>query len=155
MAKSRKDRESAQRQEALAAQRIWPVWARTVGEMIEAEAQVRFACSACVRVYDVDLEALAMLKGRAWSLIDRRARCKASRCRARGRFVAAAAADKPFLWLAGAEGMPGWLAGATPRDHEPPPPAGPAPPTPPGVDPVRWAWADERERKRIVRELRG
>jgi hypothetical protein len=155
MAKSRKDRDSAERLEALAAQRIWPVWARTLGEMIEARAEVRFACPACLRVYDVDLEALAIFKGRAWSLIERRARCKASKCRARGRFVAAAGADQPFLWLAGAEGMPRWLVGAKPSDHEPPPPPGPMPPTPPGVDPVRWAWADERERKRILRELRG
>lgn len=155
MAKSRKDKEEAERWEALAAQRIWPAWARTVGEMIEAEAQVRFACSECRRVYDVDLAALAMVKGRAWSLINRRARCKASRCRASGRFVAAARADQPFLWLAGAEGMPAWLVGATPRDHEPPPPPEPAPPAPPGVDAVRWAWADERERKRMVQRLRN
>ena len=49
----------------LAAQRIWPVWTRTIGAMIEAEAIVRFACPACKRLYDVDLEAIAMLRGRA------------------------------------------------------------------------------------------
>lgn len=155
MAKSRKDRAEAERREALAAQRIWPVWARSIGEMIEAGAEVRFACGACQRVYDVDLDALATLKGRAWSLIERRARCKASKCRATGRFAAAAGADQPFLWLAGGEGMPDWLVGTRPSDHEPPPPPGPMPPVPPGVDPVRWAWADERERKRIVGRLRN
>lgn len=155
MAKSRKDREEAERREAVAAQRIWPVWARTLGGMIEARAEVRFACPACRRVYDVDLEALAMLKGRAWTLIDRKARCKASKCRASGRFVAAAGADQPFLWLSGLEPMPDWLVGSRPSDHEPPPSPGPAPPAPPGVDPVRWAWADERERKRMVRQARG
>jgi hypothetical protein len=155
MAKSRKDREQAERREALAAQRIWPVWARSLGEMIEAGAEVRFACPACRRVYDVDLESLAMLKGRAWSLVERRARCKASRCRAAGRFVAAAGADQPFLWLSGGEGMPDWLVGSRPCDHEPPVGPGPMPPVPPGVDPVRWAWAGERERKRMVREVRG
>jgi hypothetical protein len=25
------------------------------------------------------------------------------------------------------------------------------PPAPPGVDPIRWAYADDRERKRMVR----
>lgn len=155
MAKSRKDREEAGQREALAAQRIWPVWARALGGMINGRAEVRFACPACRRVYDVDLEALAMLKGRAWSLVDRKARCKASKCRASGCFVAAAGADQPFLWLSGAEAMPDWLTGSRPRDHEPPPPRGPTPPAPPGVDPVRWAWADERERKRMVREVRG
>jgi hypothetical protein len=155
MAKSRKEKEEALARETLAAHRIWPVWARTLGEMIEARAAVRFACPACRRVYDVDLEALAMVKGRAWSLVGRKARCKASKCRAGGRFVAAAGADQPFLWLSGAEEMPDWLVGSRPSDHEPPPAPGPAPPAPPGVDPVRWAWADERERKRMVRQVRG
>ncbi len=155
MAKSRKDRETARARETLAGQRIWPVWARTLGEMIEGQAAVRFACPACKRLYDVDLEALATLRGRAWSLIERRARCKASKCRASGRFVAAAGANEPFLWLAGGEAMPAWLVGARPRDHEPPPDKGPAPPAPPGVDGVRWAYASESERKRMVRQARG
>ncbi len=156
MAKSRKDRWEAERWEKLAAQRIWPVWAREIGGMIEAGAVVRFACPECRRLYDVDLESLSMLRGRAWSLIDRKARCKASRCRASGRFVAAAGADHPFLWLAGGERMPDWLVGARPSDHEPPPPPPPRPPAPPGVDPVRWAYArDDRDRKRLIREARG
>jgi hypothetical protein len=155
MTKSRKDREEAARAEALAAQRIWPVWARSLGAMIEAGALVRFACPACRRLYDVDLESLATLKGRAWSLIGRQARCKASKCRAVGQFAAAPAADLPFLWLAASEPIPAWLAGARPSDHEPPSPKPPSPPAPPGLDPVRWAWADERERKRMVRQLRS
>ena len=155
MAKSRKDRWEAEQREALAAQRIWPVWARNLGAMIEAGAQVRFACTACRRVYDVDLDSLAMLRGRTWSLIDRKGRCKASKCRSNGRFVAAASADQPFIWLAGAEPMPDWLIGSRPSDHEPPPSGTPNPPAPPGVDPVRWAYADERERKRMVRQVRG
>ena len=155
MAKSRNDRWKAEQKAALAAQRIWPVWARTVGGMIEAEAAVRFACPACRRVYDVDLEAIALRKGREWSLIGRSARCKASKCRTRGLFVAASGRDTPFLCLGGEE-MPPWLVGARPSDHEPPP-EGPdgVPPCPKGVDAVRWAYADERERKRMVRKARG
>ena len=144
-----------EQREKLAAQRIWPAWARTVGEMIEAAALVRFACPACKRLYDVDMEALAMLRGRAWRLIDRKGRCKASKCRASGRFVAAVGANAPFIWLASGERLPDWLVGARPRDHEPPPPEPPLPPAPPGVDAVRGAYADERERKRLVREARG
>ncbi len=137
--------------------RIWPVWARSVGAMIEAGVAVRFACLRCKRLYDVDMEALAMLRGRAWSLIDRRGRCKASKCRASGRFVAAGGRDQPFILLMSNEAMPGWLVGARPSDHEPPPSGGPPrPPAPPGVDPARWAEArDERERKRLVREARN
>jgi hypothetical protein len=158
MAKSRKDRWEAERGERLAATRIWPAWSRTLGDLIEAGAIVRFACSACRRVYDVDLGSLAVLRGRAWSLIGRTARCKASKCRARGLFVAAANSETPFLCL-GPE-MPSWLIGARPKDHEAPEDGpggdgGGAPPCPKGVDPVRWAYADERERKRMVREVRG
>ncbi|QAY78450.1 hypothetical protein [Sphingosinicella sp. BN140058] len=138
------------------AARIWPHWARSLGTMIEAGTQVRFACPACKRLYDVDLAALATLKGRDWTLIDRRARCKASRCRVSGRFVAAPADDQPFLLLSGSERLPDWLTGARPADHEPPPSAPPNPPAPPGVDPVRWAYArDDRTRKRLLREARG
>lgn len=136
--------------------RIWPHWVRSLGAMIEARAQVRFACPACKRLYDVDLASLAILKGREWTLVDRRARCKASRCRASGRFVAATAGDQPFLLLSASERLPDWLTGARPVDHEPPHSEPPTPPAPPGVDPVRWAYArDDRTRKRLVREARG
>ena len=152
MAKSRKDRDTAERREALAAQRIWPVWTRSLGAMIKAEVMVRFACDACRRLYDVDLASLAVLRGREWSLIGRTARCKASKCRARGLFVAAINRETPFLCLH--KEMPSWLIGARPKDHEPAPDDRPPPP-PPGVDPVRWAYAGEGERKRMVREARG
>ncbi len=162
MAKSRNDRWKAEQNEKLklAAQRIWPVWARTLAEMIACRAEVPLrqaqGCPKCRRLYDVDLEALAMLRGRGWSLIGRRARCKASKCRASGRFVAAAGRDQPFILLMAEERMPDWLIGARPRDHEPPPPDPPLPPAPTEVDPVRWAYArDEKERKRLVRKARG
>ena len=152
MAKSRKDRAEAERREAVAAQRIWPIWARTLGGMIEAEAIVRFACDACRKVYDVDLQSLAVLRGREWGLIGRRARCKASKCRKSGAFVAALGRDMPFMCLGGE--MPHWLVGARPQDHEPTGDDRPPPP-PPGVDGVRWAYATVEERKRMVREARG
>lgn len=152
MAKSRQDRCKAEQREKIAAQRIWPVWVRNLGAMIEAGVMVRFACDACRRVYDVDVASLAVLRGREWSLIGRSARCKASKCRERGLFVASLNRETPFLCL-GAQ-MPSWLIGGRPRDHEPSEDDRPPPP-PPGVDPVRWAYADERERKRMVREARG
>ena len=92
---------------------------------------------------------------RAWSLIGRAARCKASKCRDRGFFVASWRHDVAFTSLSG-DDMPPWLVGARPSDHEPPPEGpGGVPPCPKGVDAVRWAYADERERKRMVREARG
>jgi hypothetical protein len=124
--------------------------ARFTVYMLHYIIHLSIACDACRRVYDVDVGALAVLRGREWSLIGRSARCKASKCRKRGLFVAAINPETPFLCL-GRE-MPSWLVGARPRDHEP---SDRPPPPPPGVDPVRWAYADERERKRMVREARG
>lgn len=144
----------AERSEALAAQRIWPIWVRNLGAMIEAGVIVRFACDVCRRVYDVDTASLAVLRGREWSLVGRTARCKASKCRARGLFVAAINQETPFLCL-GRE-MPSWLIGARPKEHEAPPEGDPngVPPCPKGVDAVRWAYADVRERKEMVRRAR-
>ncbi len=72
--------------------------------------------------------------------------------------MAAINRETPFLCLSG-EDMPGWLIGARPKDHEPAPESGPGgggvPPAPKGVDPVRWAYADVADRKRMVREARG
>jgi hypothetical protein len=159
MAKSRKDRWEAEAREKLAARRIWPVWALNLGAMIETGAIVRFACDSCRRVYDVDVASLAVLRGREWSLIGQTARCKASRCRARGLFVASLNMNMPFLCLG--ERMPDWLVGARPKEHEvgpDGPDGGPGgdrvSPCPKGVDPVRWAYADVFERKRMVRRAR-
>ena len=135
--------------------RLWPQWTRSVAAMWEADAHVRFACPACMKLYDVDLESLILLKGRQWSLIDRQGRCKWVMCRARGPFVAAPAQDAHYMLLSTSEALPRWLTGKRPCDDEPPPPTPPTPPAPKGVDPVRWAYANERERKRMVREARG
>ncbi len=134
--------------------RIWPHWTRDLGAMLAGGAEVRFACPGCRRLFDVDLASLAVLRGAGWSLIDRRARCKASKCRARGDFVAAAGRHEPFLLLSQHRELPPWLHGACPADHEPPPP--PTPPAPKGVDKERWLRASsDAERKRLVREARG
>ena len=165
MAKSRNEKGEAERREAvLARTRILPAWCRSVGALIEAGAIARFVCGPCRRVYDVDLEALAVLRGRQWSLIGQAARCKASRCRARGFFVVARGPEAAFFSLG--RRMPPWLVGASPRDHDPDGgPGGPAgpdggsddgiPPCPPGVDRVTWVYASEAERKRLVRRARG
>lgn len=136
--------------------RIFPFWARDLGALLTAGVEVRFACPGCKRVFDVDLDALAMLRGPEWSLIDRRARCKANRCRARGWFIAAAGRTELFLILSSRTTLPPWLSGARPADHEPKPPPPPTPPVPIGVDKTRWlAATSDAERKRLVREARG
>jgi hypothetical protein len=156
----RRRRERQARQDAtggVARERIWPAWMRTLGAMIEADAIVRFVCTKCKRVYDVDVGALALLRGREWSLIGRKARCKASTCRRSGFFVAASGMDQPFVNLGGGE-TPKWLIGARPREHEAPdndPDDDRPPPAPKGVDAVRWAWANDSERRRMVKRARG
>ncbi len=135
--------------------RLWPEWTRSVAAMWEAHAFVRFACPACMKLYDVDLEALILLKGRQWSLIDRRGKCKWVGCRRRGPFVAAPGRDAHYTLLSTTETLPRWLTGMRPGDDEPPPPPPPTPPCPKGVDATRWAYANESERKRMVREARG
>ena len=161
-ARRRREREGRERQErerVLARERIWPAWTRTLGAMIEAEAIVRFACLACKRLYDVDVESLAVLRGRQWSLIGRNARCKASKCRAKGLFVAATGRDTTFIGLGGGE-LPKWLVAARPSEHEPPEGGPPdpdrPPPCPKGVDAIWWSRArTDAEREKLVREARG
>jgi hypothetical protein len=100
----------------------------------------------------VDLETLMVVRGRTYSLIDRHARCKVSKCRRTGFFIAATGPNDRFTILTSKIVEPSWLIGATPNDLEPPPPV---PPCPPGIDAVRWAYATPHERKRMVKEARG
>lgn len=56
----------------------FPLWTRTLGDMIEGNCKVRVLCDRCPKWHDVDVPALAELVGLEYSLIDRRCRCKLS-----------------------------------------------------------------------------
>lgn len=61
-------------------ERITPSWLKTVGEMIRADITLRARCRTCEVMFKVDLEAIAAVKGRHYSLIGGRAACKIVGC---------------------------------------------------------------------------
>lgn len=112
------------------ADRIWPEFVTTVGGLIERAVIVRFVCLACRDVFDVDLQAVAAVRGKDYCLLDLHPTCKRSRCRGQGSFVMAEALDQPFIKLAHRP-LPDWLRGLRPCDIEGPtgggyPPGSPA-----------------------------
>ena len=94
--------------------------------MIEAGATVRFACERCRQLFDVDLRAIELIRGRGYSLMNRRAQCKLASCRGTGRFVARQDDGERFLMLddtIGIDATPGWVLRWQDRDDDPPPAA--------------------------------
>ena len=116
-----------------------PRWARHVGDMLAMRAEVRFACTRCRGVYNVDMRAIVAVKGQGFSLIECKPTCKLSRCGGAGFFVAAADRDG-FLYPLMHDVPPGlWPPGLRPRDFEPPK----DPPPLPAGGQVR-AWHEAR-----------
>jgi hypothetical protein len=102
------------------ADRIWPEYVSSVGGLIAQHVIVRFACLSCREIFDVDLQAVAAVRGRAYSLLDRRSTCRRSSCRGTGCFIMAEGIDKPFVKLAHRP-MPAWLRNLRPCDVDAPP----------------------------------
>lgn len=99
--------------------------------MIDRGAIVRFACMKCRTVLDVDLHAVALVRGRSVSLLGATAQCKISTCRGHGHFVYSSGSREAFLMLVDAPETvtPSWLRGLRPCDVEAPddpPPRSPA-----------------------------
>lgn len=66
---------------------IFPAWVRTVGAAIDADAAIMASCPVCKGWRDVDLQAIAAARGRDYSLINRRLRCRITPgCRGLARF---------------------------------------------------------------------
>lgn len=118
--------------------RFWPKGLRTIGEMIDAGALVRFACERCGTIFDVDLHAISVIRGAAYSLIDVRTQCKITGCRGPGHFLAKLPADEHLRKL----------------QSDLPPSAGPniGSSAPAGVDPMAWFRADWRGKQALMRE---
>jgi hypothetical protein len=116
--------------------------------MIDAGVIVRFACMTCRTIFDVDLVAVAVVRGRGFSLIGANAKCKISRCRGDGSFIASIRSDHTFLLLKDRPEvhMPKWLIGLRPVDIDPPPD-----PHPPGQDDI-WAWRRRHGREKKLAE---
>ncbi len=68
------------------------------------------------------------MKGRAFSLINSRVRCKVVRCGGQGFFVAASGRDGLLYPLVNKDRLYLWTIGPRPRDFEPPEQPSPIPP---------------------------
>jgi hypothetical protein len=69
---------------------ILPAWVQTLGSMLDDPGQVSVSCTHCARhklLLAVDLPALVEAKGRRYSLINRRCRCRMTvECKGWNRF---------------------------------------------------------------------
>jgi hypothetical protein len=78
-----------------------PLWARTIGASLEANAPIRVLCTKCKNWRELgrdDLAALVERVGPDYSLIGRRCRCRlSSRCNGWNRFYYQSAVFRP-LW---------------------------------------------------------
>jgi hypothetical protein len=54
----------------------FPIWTRTLGDMLNGGCKVRVICEECHEWKQVDIDALAARVGLEYSLIDRRSRCR-------------------------------------------------------------------------------
>lgn len=104
--------------------RIWPFFFKTVGAMFDHGVIVRVGCVRCGTIFDVDLRAIALRRGRDYCLIDREVTCKVTKCRGTGFFLAACSMTTPLLTLLNAHVDPLSIErnGLRPIDIEPPEP---------------------------------
>lgn len=119
-----------------------PTWSHSVGAMIAAKAEARFACTTCRQVFDVELKLIARVKGRGFSLIDSWASCKLSRCGGQGFFIAAATRNCRLFPLVNEDHLHLWVVGPRPRDFEPPDQPSPIPPGGMRARPWHEAYGD-------------
>ena len=76
--------------------RLTPAWLRSVGAMLDEGVRARARCPACDQMFVVDLEAIACVKGRGFSLIGQHPRCKVVGCKGTVRFLYSPGAATPF-----------------------------------------------------------
>ena len=73
-----------------------PAWVRTVSAMREAGVRVRWSCHACGQWGDVDLAKVEQARGPAFSLINRRPRCRQPGCSGHVLLLYSPGAGTPF-----------------------------------------------------------
>lgn len=76
--------------------RITPNWVKTVGAMIDEGIAVRVSCRKCHIMLRVDLDAIAAVKGRDYSLLGRTPPCKSVTCDGHCHFLYSDGAGTPF-----------------------------------------------------------
>lgn len=148
----------------------FPAWTHSVGAMKAAQAekpahyQVHVACDRCKQWRSVDLDGIIAARSPTFALINRRYRCKLTPgCQGWNRFRYQSGVMRP-LWTekqaerwsladyarqrlekAGRDRVADLLRGRHMRFD----------PAPQGIDPVLWALADDRERRQLMRQVRG
>lgn len=147
----------------------FPGWTENVGKMLAAQdgrghTAVAVSCTGCDEHRPVDLERLMAAKGPLFSLQNKRYRCKLTAgCRGWNRFSYQSGVMRPLwserqadLWIAEDERQRRYdeyarqyavrliREGVVRTD-----------PAPPGIDQIKWAIANDRERRRLIRIARG
>jgi hypothetical protein len=137
--------------------RLWPTYVQSVGKMRDHQVRVAAIGSKCRQWQKVDLDAIIMMRGRSFCLIDQRGPCRIYQCDGSAFFMWSTGESTPYRPLTTdrgdrarifGKGQGGWA----PPDDEPPKPL---PPTPAGTSREARAKADSYERKRLLRQAPG
>jgi hypothetical protein len=137
--------------------RIWPTYVQSVGQMRDHQVRIAAVCSKCRQWQKVDLDAIIMMRGRSFSLIDQRGPCRIYQCDGSAFFMWSTGESTPYRPLTTERGNHARMfgkgqGGEPPPDDEPPEPL---PPAPAGISREAWAKADSDERKRLLIQARG
>jgi hypothetical protein len=128
--------------------------------MRDHHVRVTAVCAKCRQWFKVDLDAIIILRGRGYCLIDQRGPCRIYQCDGTAFFMWASGENTPYRPLTTERGNLARMFGKDqkvdqPPDDEPPEPPEPLPPAPAGISRESWAKADSYERKRLLRQARG
>ncbi len=80
-------------------ERIWPKMVRNVGAMRDSDVVVKAVCGTCQNQFRIDLDMLCAMRGRGYSLIGKRGKCKLYDCDGSCVFLYQAGRGVPFMPL--------------------------------------------------------
>ena len=114
--------------------RIWPSYVQSVGQMRDHKVAVAAVCSKCRQWQKVDLDAIILLRGRSFSLIDQRGACRIYQCDGTAFFMWSTSESTPYRPLTTERGDYARMFGkGRDRGAQPPPDDEPPEPLPPGI----------------------
>lgn len=101
-----------------------PRWMSSIGYMRDSDVRVRALCRKCRVLLEVDLNVMCTMRGRSFSLINAKARCKIVGCGGEVFFMASPGEGTPFRPLAESAPKPRERPKPEPPDDDPgyPPP---------------------------------
>lgn len=80
-------------------ERLWPREVQTVGHMHDAQVTVKAVCDTCENAFKIDLGMLCAMRGRGYSLIGVRGRCRLYDCEGSCVFLYQMGPSVPFVPL--------------------------------------------------------